>query len=110
MKPDELRKRLAAKQHQGEPKIQDVEQKVNILGFRKEQRVAIRFAFQADNLVMTLEQAIDHGTKVIAAAVACGGKFDPKALEREVAQDKRLLETEEAQRADKGAGGNGTQR
>lgn len=90
-KLDDLRHRTsqrAAAQAQTLP--QTTKQTVDIYANEKARTVMLKLAIAADNVHFTLEQALDHGYKVVAAAAACGAMPDFHKIRAliEEAQDK----------------------
>ena len=74
MKLDELRRRGA--QRQAARGQQNVQQMIDIFGNEKTGEVYLKFTFLTDHMKMTVQQALDHGYKVLGAAAACGAKVD----------------------------------
>lgn len=91
MNLDELRRRSAQKnQAKNEGPLQ-----ITIVGdIRVTPPVGMLLSRPADVIGFSIEQALDHGYKVLAAAIGCGGKFDQKALEREIVIAKVALEAD----------------
>lgn len=89
MKLSELRRRAA--QRQAARGTQDVKQMVDIFGNEQTHEVYLKFTFLTDHLKMTADQAIDHGTKVLGAAVACGAKLDIAKLNASIEGAKQAI-------------------
>lgn len=84
---DKLRARHAAKQH---PTVHETKsQAVDVYANPATGQVFVKFTSPCDHLLMTLQQALDHGYKVISAAAACGAKPDMKELEAEMERSRK---------------------
>lgn len=91
MKLDELRRRARqSAASKGKP-LEQVSQQVNIYGNPGTQRVLLKFTYAANNIEMTVEQAMDHAYKVLSAAIVCGAQFDRNVLEAQLANARLAL-------------------
>lgn len=85
MRPELLRAKLAAKQHQ---RAGNIPQSVEYFSNKERGEVFMKFTHPTDHIMFTLDKAIHHGCSMIAASIVCGGKHDTKLVEQLVQQFK----------------------